>query len=267
MKTSFKLGGIALTVIIVGVSFGNISPPKPESGEQEIVKLTPRKLPKIEKTDDPTTEPAEAPPEPEPGEQEIVKIDEAYSCVSEVETNVQSWAQSNGLAIRVPVKTVNAIDIELIPDTFIAQINKQSSTMAQEFESQCMLFYDSYSNNPAMLENLRAYLTEIQLTPNLINEKSLIKKGFTIDDANHLREHLMQFIEENQQISTDIRYRGIRYLRVTYSIRPNSEFTVNIGTLEKYKITNQQRKLINSLKGVVSKSTQCNNLFYRLNKN
>ena len=199
-----------------------------------------------------------APPPPAPGEQEIVKLKTGGSCVEAVESRVRAWANVNDLTMRVAYSSKNTIDIELHPLSFFKEIDQESFVSVRQFEKECMLFYERYSAKEDKIIKLREYLNLIQLMPDAIREKEMIRRGFTLDDVSHLRQHLGTVLQRSRHLSKGSRFAGIRYFRVTYSNKPNSEFTINTGTIEGHIITPDQRLLIDKLRLITNNATQCN---------
>jgi hypothetical protein len=225
------------------------APAPPAPGKQFIERLTqsPIWLP-----------PSPQPSLPAPGRQEIVKLNKDNSCVSDVEDRTKAWAVVNHHSHRVLFASPVSIDVEMIPASYLAKLDKGSVITIQQFENACMLFYDRYSGKPNMQDKLKQYLNHIQLMPERIIDKDLLTQGFTRGDAKHLREHLTTIRSEADRRNAVGIYQGIRYFRVTYSVTPNSEFTINTGTVEGYELTAHQNDLIGSLRTVISEAVKCN---------
>ncbi len=102
------------------------------------------------------------------------------------------------------------------------------------------------------------YLLSIKLEPTAVSERYMLSLGFSMDDASHLRAHLEQFEHERGTEHEDAKYRGIRYFRVTYSVEPRSEITMNTGTSAGYALTRQQKDLIYDLMSTVKTAAACN---------
>jgi hypothetical protein len=192
-----------------------------------------------------------APSPPVPGIQQITELDAAGpSCVPQVAASAAAWAKSHDSVAEVRDSSEDSIDIWIHP-----QVESHAVGEIGAFERECMLFNETYRDNALMKTRLRDYLLSIQLVPEKVDLGKLRTLGFTSPDIGHLREHLTRFMREDS-IASPI-YSGIRYFRVTYSVRPNAELTVNTGTADGYELMPQQIALVDNLREVVSGAGHC----------
>ena len=200
--------------------------------------------------------PPALPAPPAPGIQNVVRIPPGPPCVSFVGDVLKSWAISHAFVSRLAYESEVALDVEMLPRTSTPMAPLSTNDLSQ-FEMDCMLFYDRYRNDIEMRDRLRRYLRDIALMPSHVDERRMIELGFTVEDAAHLQVHLQQFMMERSALQGDLEYPGIRYLRVTYSVRPRSEVTINAGTTSGYTLTHEQQKLIADVTDTAVSAARC----------
>ena len=156
----------------------------------------------------------QAPAPPLYGSQVLVSLSEKVLCSNPILSAIRQWAELRGMVVVENSHTSTSIDVEIRP-TKLA------------FEQQCMIFGVGYHQNPRMRQKLLGLLADLGGDSTKFDPSKIQQLGFTAAEADHLRDHLNYFLD------TDSKAHPVRYYRVTYSLTPNNEYTVNMGTLEK----------------------------------
>ncbi len=194
-----------------------------------------------------------APPPPAPGTQQRVQLPPGSPpCVALVESKVRSWAAANRLGCQVGYESQQALDVEMVPADPDA-LPDVSLADVLAFENRCSLS----RAHPDRREPLRNYLLAIKLQATAVSEHEIVRLGFGVADAKRLRSQLSRFEGERRALHRPPLYRGIRYFRLTYSLAPRAEITVNTGTVAGYTLTQQQRDLAGTLMSTVKAAASC----------
>jgi hypothetical protein len=153
------------------------------------------------------------------------RSDASLSCQQRVLDAVAAAGARNGLELVGLLKTSDdAFEGRLVPKARTEGLTGRVSIGLTEFEAQCILFSERYRNDDQKKSQLRKFLMEISLDPNLVEVESMRKLGFTTDDAMHLREHLSRLLQSPRIFRDDQRYRGVSYIEVKYSKRGSPAF-------------------------------------------
>lgn len=196
-------------------------------------------------------------PTPIKGQQRYEKLKRTPKpCTDKVYEAITTSAQAHDLAVQVAIKDVYELDIELQPQHRITDLKNRTDASLADYATQCMLFGEVYAENSVMTSRLKDYLVSIQLNPDRLSEEAMRGLGFTEWDISHLRGHLTSYLAD--QFQEDPRYKGITYIRITYSSRPVAELTMNIGTVQKdYQLSDYQQVVISEIRDAASAGAKC----------
>ena len=156
---------------------------------------------------------AQAPAPPLYGRQVVVHISSNVLCAKPVLGAVKGWAEFRGMIIVENSHTPASIDVEVRPTNM-------------SFEQQCMLFSVKFRDNSTMKQQFSQLLNDVGNDPTKITSIKMRQLGFAAEDIDHMREHARHFMD------TYNRAHPVRYYRITYSLTPTKEYTVNMGTVE-----------------------------------
>lgn len=191
-----------------------------------------------------------APPHPVDGEQRIVRVVADRACVDIVETAIGFWAVTNGLLTDVTFRSPLALDINLLPERHLAHGARASKEAYSAYKEDCLLFIERYATDPMMSDRLRIYLQRMRSEAEAIEYGDLVALGFSQEDAHDLWEHLAECMDGPPLW-------GIEYFRVTYSFAPRKEFSINVGTVHRHRLSALQRRMFNALGSVVQIASRC----------
>lgn len=211
--------------------------------------------------EDPIPPAAPAPPAPGIQNREDVPI-QRRPCVDEVRIALEKVATAASLATSISHRSDMSLDVDLLPSGGVEAIG---ATAVDQYEAECYLFSGKYRNDALARRSLRDYIVRINLDWQKVNPGELQTVGFAGEDVNHLTEHLQRFGAGERNPSLRAAnphpppdYSGVRYYRVTYSHRPKSEFSVNVGTTrEGMVLTSSQAGVRSTIHRAVYSASRC----------